>query len=169
MPKAIKLYVKWVDAASNWFGYLAMYLLFALLGILAYATVMKVFFVPSNWTVELAQFVMAAYYLLGGAYSLRHDEHVRMDLLYGRWSVRGKAKVDLVTDLAMIFFLVMLLVGGIISTLYAYEYGERNYSAWRPYMLPIKLIMTFGILLALLQAVAIFCKDWAKASGKALS
>ncbi|NJN45650.1 MAG: TRAP transporter small permease subunit [Candidatus Competibacteraceae bacterium] len=169
VPKAIKLYVKWVDAASWWVGHLAMYLVFLLLGILAYATVTKVFFVPANWTVEMAQFVMVAYYLLGGAYSLQHDEHVRMDLLYGRWSIRGKATVDLVTDLAMIFFLVMLLVGGIISTLYAYEYGERNYSAWRPYMLPIKLIMSFGILLALLQAIAIFFKDWAKASGREIS
>lgn len=147
-------------------GHFAMYLIFVLLGILLYASVMKTFFLPANWTVEMAQFVMVAYYLLGGAYTLQTDDHVRMDLLYGGWSIRKKARVDLVTDLALIFFLAVLLFGGIASTWYAYQYGERSYSAWRPYMLPIKIVMTFGILLTLLQAVAIFFKDWEKAKGE---
>lgn len=166
MPNAIKTYVRWVDAASWYMGHFAMYLIFVLLGILLYASVMKTFFLPANWTVEMAQFVMVAYYLLGGAYTLQTDDHVRMDLLYGGWSIRKKARVDLVTDLALIFFLAVLLFGGIASTWYAYQYGERSYSAWRPYMLPIKIVMTFGILLTLLQAVAIFFKDWEKAKGE---
>jgi TRAP-type mannitol/chloroaromatic compound transport system permease small subunit len=169
VPNAIKTYVKWVDAASWYTGLFAMYLIFALLGILVYASVMKVFFLPSNWTVEMAQFVMVSYYLLGGAYTLQTEEHVRMDLLYGAWPIRKKAKFDLVTDLTMIFFLAVLLFGGIASSYYAYEYAERSYSAWRPYMLPVKLVMTFGIFLTLLQAIAIFFKDWATVKGEPLS
>lgn len=169
MPNAIKTYVRWVDAASRYMGLFAMYLIFVLLGILLYASFMKVFFLPSNWTVEMAQFVMVSYYLLGGAYTLQREEHVRMDLLYGSWSGRKRAQVDLVTDLALIFFLAVLLFGGVASTLYAYQYGERSYSAWRPYMLPVKIVMTLGILLALLQAIAIFFKDWAKVKGEPLS
>jgi TRAP-type mannitol/chloroaromatic compound transport system permease small subunit len=169
VPKAIIAYVKWVDSVSRYIGLFAMYLIFALLGILVYASIMKVFFLPSNWTVEMAQFVMVSYYLLGGAYTLQTDEHVRMDLLYGGWPVRKKAKVDLVTDLTLIFFLAVLLFGGVASTYYAYDVGERSYSAWRPYMLPVKAVMTFGILLTLLQAIAIFFKDWAKARGETIS
>jgi TRAP-type mannitol/chloroaromatic compound transport system permease small subunit len=146
-----------------------MYLFYVLLAILAYAAIMKTFFLPANWTVETAQFVMASYYLLGGAYSLQQNEHVRMDLLYGSWPEKKQARVDLFTDLAMIFFIVMLLIGGLVSTQYAYETGERSYSAWRPYMLPVKIVMTIGILLALLQAISIFFKDWAKASGKSIT
>jgi TRAP-type mannitol/chloroaromatic compound transport system permease small subunit len=166
---AIRTYVKWIDAASWYFGMFAMYLIFALIGILTYASIMKVFFLPSNWTVEMAQFVMVSYYLLGGAYSLQQNEHVRMDLLYGSWPAKRQAKVDLFTNLAMIFFLAMLLIGGIISTIYAYNYGERSYSAWRPYMLPIKIVMTFGIFLTLLQAIAIYFKDLAKARGQPIT
>ena len=43
---------------------------------------------PLNWSIEMAQFVLSAYYLLGGAYSMQLDSHVRMDLLYGRLSPR---------------------------------------------------------------------------------
>ena len=71
--------------------------------------------------------ILAAYYLLGGGYSLQLDSHVRMDLLYSRWSPRTQARVDTVTSLLVIFYLIMLLFGGISSTKYAIEYGQKNY------------------------------------------
>ncbi|MDD3446287.1 MAG: TRAP transporter small permease subunit [Zavarzinia sp.] len=169
MPKAIRAYVKVVDSISHYSGLVAMYLIFALLGLLLYSSIMKVFFLPINWGVELGQFVMVAYYLLGGAWSLKQEEHVRMDLLYGGWTVKKKARVNLVTDCAMIFFLCLLLYGAINSTIYAFDTGERSFSAWRPYVAPVKVVMAIGIALALLQAIAILIKDWATIKGKALS
>lgn len=154
---------------SHYVGLVAMYLIFAMLGILLYASFVKTFFLPANWTVELAQFVMVSYYLLGGAYTLKRGEHVRMDLLYGGWSTKKRATVDLVTDLALIFFLAVLLYGAVASTWYAYSYNERSFSAWRPYMLPVKIVMTFGILLAFLQSISIFFKDWATAKGEPIA
>ncbi len=168
MPKAIRLYVKWVDSLSRWTGIFAMFLLFALLGILLYSTIMKTWFLPSLWTVEAAQFVMVSYYLLGGAWTLKEGEHVRMDLLYSRWTPRKKAGVDLVTGLAMIFFLGLLFAGGVASSYYAWQTNEHSFSAWRPPMLPVKLIMTFGIFLTLLQAAAIFFRDWATLRGASI-
>ncbi|MGU9958074.1 MAG: hypothetical protein ACNYPI_10830 [Arenicellales bacterium WSBS_2016_MAG_OTU3] len=47
------------------------------------------------------------------------------------------------------FYLVCLLVGSISSTMYAIEYGQRKFSQWNPSMVPIKLIMVFGIVLIL--------------------
>ncbi len=149
MPNAIKTYVRWVDAASWYTGLFAMYLIFALLGILVYASVMKVFFLPSNWTVEMARASWSPTTCSAALTRFKTEEHVRMDLLYGGWPVRKKAKFDLVTDLTMIFFLPVLLFGGIASSYYAYEYAERSSSTWRPYMLPVKLVMTFGIFLTL--------------------
>lgn len=169
MPRFVKAYVKFADAISHVSGLFAMYLVFGLLAVLLIATFMKSFFLPLNWTVEMAQFIMVAYYLLGGAWSLKNDEHVRMDLLYAAWPVRRKAKVNIVTDLAMVFFLVLLLVGGIASMIYALKTGERSFSAWRPYMAPIKIIMNIGILLTLMQAIAILFKDWAAIRGESLS
>jgi TRAP-type mannitol/chloroaromatic compound transport system permease small subunit len=76
--------------------------------------------------------------------------------------------VDAFSVFALMFFLGVLLYGGVESTKYALEYGERSYSAWRPYMAPIKIIMCFGIVLMLLQAIAEFFKDIARIRGEDL-
>ena len=116
----------------------------------------------------MAQFMMVAYFLLGGPYSMQLGDHVRMDLLYGAWSDRTKTWVDAFTIVFLIVYLGILLYGGISASSYAIEYGERSYSAWRPYMWPIKLLSTLGILLMLLQAIAEMIRDIAKLRGVAL-
>ncbi len=169
MPRAVKTYVRVIDALSWYMGLFAMYLIFAMIGILSYASIMKVFFLPSLWTVEMAQFFMVAYFTLGGAYTLKEGEHVRMDLLYSGFTMRGKVKIDLLTSFVLIGFLVMLQIGGVSSLIYALHYGEKSFSAWAPIMWPIKLVLNIGIFLTLLQAIAIFFKDWAALRGEPLS
>lgn len=161
----IARYVKIVDAVNYRVGRFAMYLVVVMICVLFYSTISKSFFDPSLWTLEVAQFTMVAYYLLGGGYTLQNNSHVRMDLIYGKWSPKTKAAVDSFTILFLIFYLVILLRGGISSTEYALEYGERSRSIWRPYMAPIKIIACIGILLMLAQAVAEFFKDIALLRG----
>ncbi len=169
MPEAIKTYVRYVDAVNRVVGRFAMYMIFAMMGLLLYSSIAKAFFIPPIWSLELAQFSMAAYYLLGGGYSMQLDAHVRMDIAYGRWSPRGKGFTDSLTSFCLIFYLVILLYGAFSSTEYALYYGEESYSSWAPFMAPIKIIMTFGIVLMLLQAIATFFRDLARARGLSLS
>ncbi len=169
MPKALKTYVRVVDGVNLWIGRCVMLLVFAMMGVLLWSSISKTFFLPSLWTLEMAQFLMVAYFLLGGAYSMQLGAHVRMDLLYGAWSDRTKTWVDAFTVVFLIFYLVLLLYGAYSSTSYALEYGERSYSAWRPYMAPIKLVMSLGILLMLLQAFSTLIKDIAKLRGEDLT
>jgi TRAP-type mannitol/chloroaromatic compound transport system permease small subunit len=165
LPKPVVAYVKAVERISGVSGLFAMYLVWLMIVILSYAAFVKAFLLPSIWTVEMAQFVMVAYFTLGGAWSLREEEHVRMDLLYAGLRVKAKARTDLITGLAMIFFLVMLQIGGISSLIYSFEYWERGFSAWRPYMWPVKVVINIGLFLTLLQATATWFKDWAKLRG----
>ena len=145
-----------------------MYLIFAMIGILLYSSITKAFFIPALWTLEMAQFTMVAYYLLGGGYSMQLDSHVRMDLFYSRWSSKTRARVDVITILFLVFYLVFLLYGGFSSTHYAVKYDEESYSAWAPRMAPIKIIMCIGIILMLLQVVAVFFRDLAMATGRTI-
>ena len=168
MPKAIRLFVHAVEALNRVVGRFAMYLIFAILGVLLYSSISKTFFVPAAWTLESAQFLMVAYFLLGGAYSMQLDAHVRMDLFYCNWSPRTRAVVDVITIGFLIFYLVFLLHGGISSTQYALEYNETSYSSWSPPMAPIKILMCIGIALMLLQAIATLFKDIAAARGETL-
>ena len=167
MPKAVVKFVRTVDAVNRVVGTFSMYLVFMMIAILLYEPIARNLFGKSSiWAVEMAQFTMAAYYLLGGGFSMMLKGHVRMDLLYGRWSEKKKATYDVFTDLFLIFYLVFLLYGAYSSIEYAVMYGQRNRSAWAPYMAPIKIIMGTGVLLMLLQAIATFFKDLAKARGK---
>ncbi|HEX5842890.1 MAG TPA: TRAP transporter small permease subunit [Pseudomonas sp.] len=168
MPRAIRVFVRAVEAFNRLVGRFAMYLIFAILGVLLYSSISKTFFVPAAWTLESAQFLMVAYFLLGGAYSMQLDAHVRMDLFYSRWSPRTRAVMDAITIGFLIFYLLLLLYGGISSTQYALEYSETSYSAWSPPMAPIKIIMCFGIVLMLLQAIVTLFKDIAAARGESL-
>lgn len=166
MPSWLKSFVKIVDAVNYRVGRLSMYLLFLLSGVLLWSIVAKALGRPPLWTQEMAQFTMVAYFVLGGAYSLQLGANVRMDLLYGRWSPRKRATVDAVTVLAMIFFLGVILWGGIESTAYAFEIGERSRSVWRPYLAPVKIIICLGVFLMILQSIAFLIRDIALARGE---
>lgn len=196
MPRWIRKYVRVVTAVNYRVGRFAMYLIFVMMAILLWSSISKTFFQPSLITLELAQFTMVAYYLLGGPYSMQLGGHVRMDLVYGSWSDKTKAWVDAFTIFALIFYLGVLFYGGVSSAAYSLGYFgdtpfiffkdiivafltggtsgvseitgflERNPSAWRPVMWPIKITAATGIFLMLLQAIAVFFTDVAKIRGE---
>jgi len=143
-----------------------MYLMFVMMFILLYASISRsVFNSPVVWAVEMAQFTMAAYYILGGGYSIILRGHVRMDVLYGKWSPRRRALIDSITAFFLLFYLALLLYGGISSAAYSIEYGQKNYSAWAPPLAPIKIIMVIGIILMLLQCISRLIKDICRVKG----
>ncbi len=167
MIRIFKGYTRTIDAVNYRLGRIVMYGIFVMMGILIWSSVSKTFFLPSLWTLEMAQFAMVAYYVLGGPYSIQLGANVRMDLLYGEWSPRRKAWTDAFTVLFLIFYLVVLLWGGIDSTIYSFKYGgERSPTAWRPYLWPIKVIMCIGIFLMLLQSLSELFKDILRLKGE---
>ena len=187
MTGALKAYVRWVDGLNYAIGRVVMYGIFVMMGILLWSSISKTFFLPSLWTLEMAQFAMVAYYILGGPYSIQMGSNVRMDLLYGSWSAQRKAWFDLVTVCFLIFYLLVLLYGAMISTAYSLGYWkdapisylfnlvigaeevgrlERSSSAWRPYMWPIKVVMILGFFLMLLQCISELFKDVLRLRGE---
>jgi TRAP-type mannitol/chloroaromatic compound transport system permease small subunit len=198
MHKVILGYIRAVDAVNYRLGRLVMYGIFVMVAILLWSSVSKTFFTPTLWTLEMAQFAMVAYYMLGGPYALQMGANVRMDLFYHTWDDRRKAWFDAFTVLFLLFFLGVLLWGALSSTAYALGYFgrdplafygdlvwafmtggasgasevlgrfERSPTAWRPYMWPIKVLMTLGIFLMLLQAISEFFKDVLRLRGEAV-
>lgn len=189
MNAAMAGYVHVVDAVNYRLGRIMMYGVYVMMAILLWSSISKTFLLPSQWTLEMAQFAMVAYYIMGGPYSIQLGSNVRMDLFYGAWSIRRRAWFDSFTVLFLIFFLGVLLYGGIGSTAYSLGHwgdepiaflgqiagsfftggsdaagevigrAERSPTAWRPYLWPIKTLMCIGIFLMLLQAVSELFKD----------
>lgn len=159
-----------VDAVNRLVGRAMMYLIFVMMGILLWSSISRgLFDISYIWSVEIAQFMLTAYYILGGGYSMQIDAHVRMDVFYSRWSPRKQALADVLTSGFLIFYIVFLLAGGISGTIYAIEYNQKNYSSWAPPLAPIKIIMCIGIALMLLQVIAQLFRDVAKARGEPLA
>lgn len=184
-------YIRVIDAINYRLGRIMMYGIFVMMAILLWSSISKTFFVPSPWTLEVAQFALVAYYLIGGPYSIQLGANVRMDLFYSTWTRRTKAWVDAFTILFLIFYLVIMIHGAIGSTAYSLGYFgsdpyqffrelfhafftggfdaakekmgfiERSPTAWRPYLWPVKVIATIGLFLMLLQAISEFIKDLA--------
>jgi TRAP-type mannitol/chloroaromatic compound transport system permease small subunit len=191
MRAYIGAYVRAVEGFNYRIGRFAMYIIFAMMAVLLWSSFTKTMpgMRPSLWTLETAQYLMVAYFILGGAYSIQLDANVRMDLVYGAFSLRRKAMLDIVTIFFLITYLCFLLAGGLNSFTYSLGnfadpplaflrdlgvafttggadaaaeqlgYLERSRSVWRPVLWPVKLIMILGIVMMLLQAFAELFKD----------
>ncbi|MDF1621169.1 TRAP transporter small permease subunit [Pseudothioclava nitratireducens] len=166
MPGWTKTYVRWIEALNYRVGRFAMYLLYAMMAILLWSSVTKFIHIPALWTLEMAQFTLVAYYMLGAPYSLQLGTNVRMDLLYSRFSPKGQAIWDVFTIFALMFYLGVMLYGAVDSTAYAIEFNERNPTAWRPPLWPIKVIISVSFLLMLLQASVHLIRDIAVIRGE---
>ncbi|MDD5590402.1 MAG: TRAP transporter small permease subunit [Dehalococcoidales bacterium] len=170
MPKAAITYVRCIDSMSRAVGKIVKFIVIALLAVLLIEAVSRAGFnTPLQWSVEMGEYIMTTFYILGGGYVLLTEGHVRMDVLYHRWSAKRKATADAITFSLLAVFLVVLMLGGIESSLYAWEYKQVSRTPWGPYLYPIKFIMTTGIILMLLQAISSFIKDLAAARGKAIT
>ena len=177
LPAPLIRFVKFVDRLNHRVGRAAMYLLFALMAVLLWSSLSKTFFNPSLWTLEMAQFVMVGYFILGGPYAMQLGAHVRMDLFYAKQSPRRRAAWDAFTIFTLIFYLGVMIWGAWDS--FAYSLGltwngfipdigrlERSATAWRPYLWPIKLVMLVGFVLMLLQCIAALIRDIATLKGQ---
>ncbi len=169
MHKLARTYVRWADGAADVTGWIAMWLIFVMVAVLLLDAVTRnIIGNPIHWGVEFAQFTLAAYFFLGGAVTLKNDDHVRMDLIYANLSRRGKDRMDLVTVACLGFYLFVMLWGSLSSLQYAIETDERRFSIWNPSMIPIKALMVFCIVLMLLQTLSLFIKHWARLRGEEL-
>ncbi|MEN9216593.1 MAG: TRAP transporter small permease subunit [Gloeomargarita sp. HHBFW_bins_162] len=109
----------------------------------------------SNAFLELQWYLFSAIFLLGAAYTLYHNGHVRVDVLFNRWSERRRAWVDLLGTLLFLLPFVALLVWVTIPpVLTAWRIGEQSPD---PGGLPrywVKSLPLIGFGLLFLQGIA---------------
>ena len=85
-----------MDAVSNWIGRRVIWLIFASILISAgNAVVRKLFDLSSNAWLEAQWYLFGAAFMFGAAYTLKENEHIRIDIVYGRWSPRTRHYIDL--------------------------------------------------------------------------
>jgi TRAP-type mannitol/chloroaromatic compound transport system permease small subunit len=149
----VDLLCRVVGKAGSWF-------ILIVIGFVIYEILMRyVFHLPTLWASESMVFGCGISYVLGAAWALQENRHVRIDLLYGRLSLRQRAVMDAIT---YVFFLLYLGVFFWATNKYVMQslrVRETSGSAWDPPVYPIKLALLLGVALLLLQGTGKFIRD----------
>ncbi len=114
----------------------------------------------SNLYIELQWYLFSLVFLLGAAYTLKHDAHVRVDVLYARLSPRGKAWINLAgTVLFLIPFCVLMLWVSWPSVRNSWVVREMSPDPGGLPRYPIKAVVPLAFVLILAQGVSMLIKQ----------
>lgn len=156
-----------LDAAVDWAGRFVSYWTLLSIFVYYYEVVVRFLFnSPTNWVHESMFLMYGMQYLLCGAYALRSESHVRVDVFYSKFSPRGKALADIVTSFFFFVFVGTLLWTGFTYAWQATSIGEVSFSEWGVQYWPIKLTMPIGAALLLAQGVVNLMRDFGTLAGK---
>lgn len=156
-----------IDWFNERFGWLCDYMLVAACFISAGNAFMRYAFnYSSNAYLEIQWYLFGAAVMLGASYTLKRNEHVRVDVIYGQLSDRGRLWVDLFGFI--LFLLPVTLVMLYLSTPFfmrSFNSGEVSMNAGGLTLWPIKMMLPLGFLLLFLQCLSEMIKRAAALGG----
>jgi len=121
----------------------------------------------SNAWLEIQWYLFAAVFMLASPHTLRRDEHVRIDVIAGRFSRRTQVWIDL---FGLTFFLfpisLIILYYGIPFGLQSVRSAEMSSNAGGLIVWPAKILVAVGFALMILQGISEFIKRVAYLQGK---
>ncbi len=161
--------LSYVDLLSEFSGKLFAWLIIILTLAIVYEVVCRyIFNAPTIWIWDFSYMLYGAHFMMGAAYTLKHNGNVRIDLFYSRLSARGQAIIDLC--LYPIFFFpavgVLFWVGWDHAQ-YSWQIREvSSMTMWRAPIYPLKTVLPVATGLLLLQGIAEFMRLLIKVFGK---
>jgi TRAP-type mannitol/chloroaromatic compound transport system permease small subunit len=130
------------------------------------ATVRFIFNYSSNGLLEIQWYMFAAVFLLCAPYTLQKNEHVRIDVISGRFGPRGLAVIDIIGTL---FFLLPMVVAVLWLSLpliaESYKINEMSANAGGLLRWPVKILLPIGFTLLALQGISELIKRIAFLAG----
>jgi TRAP-type mannitol/chloroaromatic compound transport system permease small subunit len=130
------------------------------------AVVRKTFNMSSNAWLELQWYLFGAAFLLAAAYTLKQNEHIRVDIVYGMWSRRTQHWIDLLGHLFFLMPFVLLMIWYFVPYfLLSYRNGEVSSSAGGLLIWPAKSLLLIGFALLGLQGLSEIIKKIAIMTG----
>ena len=165
---------RWLDQLSETIGtIIAWFTLFMVLGTLIVVLLRYGFDVGWIWMQESITWMHAAVFMLGASYTLKWDEHVRVDIFYRQMSETQAAWVNL---LGTIFFLVPLSIflilsswGYVVASWEVHEASREAGGLTYPFVSILKSFIPITALLILLQGLAGLIDNAFKIAGKTAS
>ena len=165
MMKRLMYLVHIIDSINSWVGKVFSFAVILITAIMMLEVILRyVFNRPTIWAGEVVLYLFIALVLTGG-YALLHEGHVRMDVLYGRFSNKGKAISDIATFVVFLLFISLLLWKGTEMAWESIKMREVSWTYFAPPLYPVKACLPVAFFLILLQGVAKFIRDIAVIKG----
>jgi TRAP-type mannitol/chloroaromatic compound transport system permease small subunit len=149
--------VKLIDKISEWSGALSAWIVIPLMAVVIIDVFQRhVLNAPTDWGYDVLWMLFSAQFLLGGAFTLLRNGHIRIDIVYGVLSDRAKLIYDIVNTLVVILPPAVLLTwAGIAFAAEAWISGERlSTTNWFFPAGPSKSLIPIGFFLLSLQCIA---------------
>lgn len=149
--------VRLIDRLNIWTGALSAWIVIPLMGVVLVEVFQRhVLNAPTRWGYDVLWMLFSAQFLLGGAFTLLRNGHIRIDIVYGLLSQRAKQIYDIVNTLVVILPPAVLLTwAGIVFAADAWTSGERlSTTNWFFPAGPSKSLIPIGFFLLALQCVA---------------
>lgn len=154
-----------IDALNERVGQLAAWLVLVMVFITFLVVVLRYGFNFGRISLqESTTYLHAFVFMLAGAYTLKHNEHVRVDIFYQDMSSRNKAKVDLFGTL----FLLLPFAGFILWVSFDYVLnswklleGSRE-AGGLPLVYILKTLIPLMAIFLFLQAISLAGRAWLK-------
>jgi TRAP-type mannitol/chloroaromatic compound transport system permease small subunit len=150
-----------MDSISEWSGRIFIWLIIPLTIVVVYEVISRrVFNSPHVWATEVTNYIYGPHFMLVAAYTLLHQAHVRIDIIYAKFSARTRGILDIITNLVFFFpFALIVFYQGIIFAQTSWSIGETSESAALRILPLIKTVIpvTFGLLL--IQGLANFIRS----------
>ena len=136
------------------------YLILPIVMLLLYEIVARYLFNrPTIWVHETTVIIYAAYIALLGGYTLKHEGHVNVEIIYQLFSPRIRAVINLLTWTLFFAFCGVLLIKGWQEAWEAFKYGETAPTAFAPPLVIAKIMLPLGALLLLFQGIVFYIKN----------
>ncbi len=145
-----------IDKISEWIGrWVAWLVLFAVLISAANATMRKAFNMSSNGFLEIQWYLFSAVFLLASGYTLLRQEHVKIDVISGRFSKRTQIWIDIIGICVFLLpFTFMIIKLAMPLVINAYNTQEVSSNAGGLIRWPVFALLPMGMLLLAMQAVS---------------
>ena len=155
-PSAALRLANAMETLIDWLGRVAAWLGFVLVLLVAFNVILRYLFSVGPVSFQEAEWhLISPIVMVGVAYAMRHGEHVRVDLLYERFSPRMRHFIDLLAALATAAISIVIIYMALPWVMQSYNIGEGSPDpGGLPYRFALKAFVPFGFLLLLIQAVA---------------
>lgn len=150
-----------IDRISILSGKAVAWLIFPMFAVLVFEVIVRKFFRPTVWAIDISTMAYGTHFFIAGAYTLYMQQHIRTDFISRFWSVKTQALLDIIQ------YVFLFLPGIALLTWFSWKYAEHSWvlresmmTTWRPPAYLFKTVIPVSSFLILLQGLSEIVKAY---------